>query len=209
MNNFLFERMEINNERWFDLTPLLNEEFRDIKGYEGQYQVSNYGRIKSLCRLSKCKNEKYKIIKEKILRVNYGTNKYAIVTFSKNKKIKTFEIHRLVAEAFIPNPDNLPCVNHRNEIKNDNRIENLEWCTYSYNNSYNGKAKKINEERKKPVLQFNLKGKLLKEYNSITEASLKTKYDKTTISKCCNNIIKKSKKYLWKFKESEMEENGK
>ena len=200
MNNYIFEQVKVNSERWFDLTPLLNEEFRDIDGYEGLYQVSNYGRIKSLCRLSNCRNGKYKIIKEKILKTNFGTNKYMITTIIKKNKIKTFEIHRLVAETFIPNPNNYPCVNHKDENKLNSCVNNLEWCTYSYNNSYNGKAKKINKKFEKPVLQFDLKGKFLNEYNSISEASRQTKCDKTTISKCCHNIIKKPKTFLWKFK---------
>ena len=192
-----------NSERWFDLTPLLNEKFKDIQNYEGLYQISNYGRVKSLRRLSRGRNGKYKIIKEKILKVSSQTNKYPNVGLIKENKLKTFEVHRLVAMYFIPNPHHYPCVNHKDEDKTNNKIDNLEWCTYSYNNAYNDKAKKINEKFKKSVLKFDAHGNLLAEYNSITEASLKNKRSKTLISKYCNGKIKQPKKYLWEFKESE------
>lgn len=107
----------------------MEEEWRDIIGYEGLYQVSNLGRIKSLYKKVICKNG-FRSCKEKILKNNsYGDyNRIQI-----GKKSKHFLVHRLVAKAFIPNPENKPCVNHINGIKTDNRKENLEWSTYSEN----------------------------------------------------------------------------
>ena len=104
------------------------EEWKDIKGYEGIYQISNKGRVKSL---------NYKRTgKEKILKLSSDTNGYKKITLFKNSKRKTYSIHKLVAEAFLPNPDNLPVVNHKDENKLNNNVENLEWCTQEYNVKY-------------------------------------------------------------------------
>lgn len=102
----------------------LNEEWKDIKGYEGLYQVSNKGRVKSL------KNKG--VDRECILKV--VTNRgYLQVRLCKNSNVKTLKIHRLVAEAFIPNPDNKPCIDHINTERTDNSVENLRWCTQKEN----------------------------------------------------------------------------
>ena len=114
------------------------EEWKDIKGYEGKYQISNKGRVKSL---------NYKRTgKEKILKLSSDINGYKKITLCKNSKQKTYLIHKLVAEAFLPNPDNLPVVNHKDENKLNNNVENLEWCTQAYNVNYshnNCKSRKI------------------------------------------------------------------
>lgn len=107
--------------------------WKDIKGFEGQYQVSNNGEIRSLDRYVEFKH-KSKFLKGAIKRQQTGTNGYKIVKLCKNSKKYTFSVHRLVAEAFLEKPSYAECVNHINGIKTDNRLENLEWCTYSYNN---------------------------------------------------------------------------
>ena len=114
------------------------EEWKDIKGYEGIYQISNKGRVKSLG------NNKTK--KEKILRPRKINGYFSVRLCKKGEKPKEFNIHRLVAEHFIPNPDNLPVVNHKDENKLNNNVENLEWCTVAYNVNYsvnNCKPRKI------------------------------------------------------------------
>ena len=105
------------------------EEWRDIKGYEGKYKISSYGKVKSL---------KYK--DEKLLRPSYDKDGYKQVILYNNGKGKKWFIHRLVAIHFLPNPNNLPQVNHKDEDKANNAVENLEWCTCKYNINY-GTAK--------------------------------------------------------------------
>ena len=104
------------------------EIWKDIEGYEGLYQVSNQGNVKSLKR-------KY-VLADKILIPRIDTDGYALVNLSKHNKKTTFKIHRLVAETFIPNPDNLPEINHKDENKLNNKADNLEWCDRKYNNTY-------------------------------------------------------------------------
>ena len=109
----------------------MKEIWKDIPGYEGLYQISNLGNVKSLPR----KVNKRKC--EEIIKVPTISNKgYYRISLCKNGKIKYYAIHRLVAEAFISNHNNLPCVNHKDCNKQNNNVDNLEWCTYSYNNMY-------------------------------------------------------------------------
>mgnify|MGYP003362066879 FL=1 len=123
------------------------EEWKDIHNYEGLYQVSNLGRVKSLKRRSK-----FKIIYEDIIKkqtnVNHG---YLIVSLSKNGKKKNFYVHRLVAEAFIPKTETKNDVNHINENKHDNRAKNLEWCTKKYNNNYGNHTERAAASQSIPI----------------------------------------------------------
>ena len=118
---------------------LIEEQWRPIRGYEGLYVVSNLGRVRSIG-----------YVEDRILKqcLNKG---YFIVTLSKCKKHTHFSVHRLVAEAFIPNPNNLPMINHRNEIKTDNRVENLEWCDCKYNCNYGSGLKRRIEKNKETI----------------------------------------------------------
>lgn len=110
------------------------EEWRDVCSYEGYYQVSNKGRVKSLDRtVSHSYENGRRVLKERVLSISVNSKGYLCVMFSKNGKTKPMRIHRMVAQAFIPNPNNLPEVNHKDEDKTNNNVENLEWCTHLYN----------------------------------------------------------------------------
>ena len=109
----------------------MEEIWKDIQGYEGLYQVSNYGRVKSLHK------------GERILTLGRTTRGYSGITLYKHGKLQPFSVHRLVAMAFIPNPHNLPMVNHKDECRTNNNVENLEWCDSLYNSRYGNCRKKI------------------------------------------------------------------
>lgn len=111
------------------------EIFKDIKGFEGLYQVSNYGNVKSLERVIE-DNNGYYIKKEKILTPTINSSGYYHTILRKDGKSIGVYIHRLVAEAFIPNPNNYKQVNHKDEDKTNNKVDNLEWCTPKYNANY-------------------------------------------------------------------------
>ena len=167
----------------------MNIIWKDVRNYEGLYQVSNTGLVKRIPSV-KCK-------KERIL--SQGTQKtgYNYVNLSKNGETHTKRVHRLVAEAFIPNIDNLPEVNHKNEIKNDNRIDNLEWCTREYNLNYGVRCKKFSVARGKAVQCVETKHI----YPSARNASKHTGIYQSSISRCCNKEhgFKTAGGYHWEY----------
>lgn len=120
----------------------MEEIWKDIKGYEGLYQVSNLGRVKSLDKIIVTIDRKNRCQKEKILKLQISKYGYNVITLWNNNISKQFKVHRLVAIAFIPNPNNLPQINHIDEDKLNNKIDNLEWCTALENNHHSNIAKR-------------------------------------------------------------------
>ena len=151
---------------------MIKEIWKPIEGYP-DYEVSSLGRVKSL-------NYNH-TDKEKIL--NPSSGEYLRVYLNG----KGCRIHRLVAQAFIPNPNNLPCINHKNENKYDNRVENLEWCDYSYNVNYGSRNNKVAEKLSKTILQLDKNGELVKKWDSgrkiRREIGLRPMENKTNICK--------------------------
>lgn len=170
----------------------MKEIWKDIEGYEGLYQVSTKGRVMKLAREFYRSNGCIIRYKQRILQLQKRKDGYIGVSLLRMYKKQSFLVHRLVAKAFIPNPDNLKYINHKNEIKTDNCVENLEWCTSSYNNSYGTHTKKIEEKRrihnfthKSPVVQMTLDGKEIARYDSVYFASKETLVDQSSIYKVC------------------------
>lgn len=112
---------------------MINEIWKDVKDYEGLYQVSNIGRVKSLKKEVNGRGNKVRIVKERILKPVIVYNGYERVILSKNCKTKLYRVNRLVAQAFIPNNNNYPIINHIDGDKRNNNVDNLEWCSYSHN----------------------------------------------------------------------------
>lgn len=165
----------------------MKEVWKDIEDYEGLYQVSNHGRIRSLGHDTWHTG---RILKPHL----DGKGNYYVICLHKNKTLKHCLVHRLVAQAFIPNPNNLPCVNHKDEVKTNNRADNLEFCTISYNARYGMASRNQLDARKmsggitaeKAVIQYDMDGNIIAEYVSIMDASRTLGINKTSISNCCH-----------------------
>ena len=166
-----------------------------IKGYEGLYEVSNYGRVRSL-----------KFGKEKILKPSRDTDGYLFVGIRKNGHRKICRVHRLVAETFIPNPSNLSEINHLDEDKDNNLVQNLEWCDRKYNCNYGNRNKRISEKMtngklSKLVLQYTKSGEFVKEWKSMNDVQRNLGYSTGNISSCCTGRRKNAYNFIWKFKD--------
>lgn len=170
----------------------------------GLYQVSNFGRVKRLSyikELSSSFNPKIKkpvIIQERILKpAIHPKNSYMYVSLCKDNKPTTYRIHRLVAEAFLKNPDNLPMVNHKDEDRLNNRVDNLEWCNAKYNLNYGTRAEKFSVSRSKPIKCVET-GII---YYGVREAERQTGIYQSSISRCCNDNygFKTAGGYHWEY----------
>ena len=161
----------------------MKEIWKNIKGYEGLYQISNLGRVKSFRRKNKV-----------ILKLREDKDSYLLVNLYKDRKQRTFKVHRLVAQAFLDDKNNLPEVNHRDENKVNNCLENLEWCTHVYNNNYGTK----NRVRSKRVKQFDLNGKYIKTYNSMRQACKELNIS-DNIGLCCQKKTKSCGGFYWEY----------
>lgn len=171
----------------------MEEIWKDIKGYEGLYQVSNLGNVKSLC-YNKTKNLS-KLLKPRNNKVSGDA--YFIVSLCKNGIHKNFYIHRLVAEAFIANVNDLPQVNHIDEDKSNNKVSNLEWCTIEYNLNYGTRREKEARTKGISVFQYTKDGNFVKEYYSIREATRQTGI--TNVGDCIRGKSKTAGGFIWKL----------
>lgn len=170
----------------------MNEEWKDIEGFEGMYQVSNLGNVRSVERLVNYKNIGKALKSSKTLIPKKTKAGYYELILSNGNIRKCVRIHRLVAEAFIANPNNYPVINHINGVKTDNRVENLEWCTVQYNTQdYYSKTIR--------VYQYSLNGELLKIWDSVTNAAESCDGDKTGVQHCCCNELKTYKGFIWSY----------
>lgn len=165
------------------------EEWKDIEGYEGLYQVSNLGRVK---------RSKGKYMKsERILMLFINTPGYLQVMLCKNNKCKKFTVHRLVANAFIPNPENKPQVNHIDEDKTNNKVSNLEWVTAKENVNHGTR----NERSSKKIKAIDIANGEWNDYKSISECARELGLHQSSISICLKGKRKTSGGYTFKYKE--------
>lgn len=173
---------------------MMNEIWRNIEGFDGKYQVSNQGRIRSMWR-----NNQYKthIGTPTILKLITHRQGYLYVLLSKDGKQTKHYIHRLVAEAFLPNPNNLPQINHKDENKSNNIVDNLEWCDGKYNSNYGTRVERHRAMISKPVIQTTMDGEYVRWFQSATVAENECGYDSAYISQVCNG--KRPNAYGYKF----------
>ena len=173
---------------------MTNEEiWCPIKGYEGLYEVSDKGRVRSL------KSGKERILKP--LRIKTG---YLQVQLLKNGEQKMYLVHRLVAQTFTPNPYNLQEVNHKDEDKDNNSVQNLEWCDRKYNINYGNRNQMVSIKLSKPILQYTKSGGFIREWKSTYDIERNLGYFHNCISYCCNGKLKSAYGYVWKYKDTSL-----
>lgn len=167
------------------------EIWKPVVGFECLYEISNYGRVRSLDRKVCDKNGVYITKKGRVIKPFLIKQGYLRVPLSKHNKRKGYLVHRLVAKAFIPNPNKYPIINHKDENTSNNNAENLEWCTYKYNTHYNGvlARKKTNA---RAVRQYTTSGTFVAEYKSIKDACIATGAFTSPIICCCKGNPKYS-----------------
>lgn len=172
----------------------MKEIWKDIKGYEGLYQVSNLGRIKSLKRECRHPLGGQRIVNERIMKLERTKWGYLRVHLNNNGVGKKVLVHRLVAQAFIPNSNNYEVVNHKDENPQNNNVENLEWCNVQYNNTYGDKIQKMFKQ----IVQLDEEGKIIKYFSSTIQASKETNITRCTITNCLNGKQKTAGGFIWK-----------
>ena len=159
--------------------------WKDIKGYEGLYQVSDKGEVR---------NKSNKILKP----FDNGNGYKKIMLFKDNKRTPYY-IHRLVAENFISNPNNWKQINHKDENPSNNTLENLEWCNNTYNVNYGGHNERMINSKSKTVYQYDLDGNYITYFKNCGEASIYTGVSKSQINKCCSGKLKMANGFIWKY----------
>ncbi len=168
--------------------------WKDIPGYKGLYQISSLGQVLSKARF----DAMGRYVNEKIRRLAADKDGYLQVALNKNGVKKTFKVHRLVAEAFIPNQNNYPEINHKDENRQNNKVDNLEWCTHTYNANYGNHITRSVAARSKPVLQFDLHNNFVKRWSSTAEAG-RHGFNQGNISNCCNGQQRTAYGFIWKY----------
>ena len=182
------------------------EVWKDISGYEGFYQVSNLGRVKRLVAWRGNQYNSTYVSSVKIVSPYIDDEGYERICLTVHNHSKRYRIHQLVAKAFIPNPDYFPQVNHKDENKRNNHVDNLEWCTQSYNNKYGTRGKRIGianhngKGAKRSVLQYDLDGNFIKRWKSMQDASNNlTGVSVSKICACCRGDRSHHRGFIWKY----------
>lgn len=193
-----------------------DEIWKDVPGYEGRYRVSSWGRVMSMNFEGRCG--------PRLLKGVINTNGYRVVDLYKQLKPQKWLVHRLVAIAFIPNPDNKPMIDHIDTVRTNNRVENLRWCTLTENQnnpitlmkfSQTSRGRRFSEETKKrlseiqkkiqltPVYQLSIDGEIIKEWAGIKMAAEDLGIQRRSISHCCRGRYKTAGGYKWIYKHPE------
>lgn len=179
----------------------MKELWKDITGYEGWYQVSNLGRVRSLDRYVNGNkiNCDFQLMKGKILKGTKDKLGYYRVILRRNVTYKAMLVHRLVAEAFIPNPENLPYINHKDENPGNNIVDNLEWCTPQYNVVYGSGVERAAKHKWRKVIQYDKEGNEIARWDSLKAAAASIGRAQQNISRCCRGKAPSCGGYIWKY----------
>lgn len=197
----------------------MNEVWKPIENYEGYYEISNTGKIKSLERKANTKNSSSRKVNSRDIKLT-NNGMYYVVGLAKSGRTRQHYVHRLVAQAFIPNPENLKFVNHKDGDKLNNKVDNLEWCTIEYNNRHafknglikiaKGRENKMfgrygkNANKSKPVYQYDLDYNFIKKWDCQRDVQRELGFSEKSISNCVLGNQKTAYGYIWlkKLKES-------
>ena len=199
----------INSERWLSLDDYPDELWKPIEGFDDRYMVSNLGRVKTK-EFTYTLYGKLQVRPAHILRTIIRKDGYCKVSLGGYGKQKTLNLHRLVAISFVPNPNNYPIINHKDENPTNNCSDNLEWCTYKYNNNYGSFKEKHSIAFKnypkfsKPIVQMTLEGEDIQEFPSIAEAARQLGGNYVNIADYLREPNKRNHAYgyKWRFKET-------
>ena len=188
-----------------DKKQVSTEIWRDVVGYEGYYQVSNQGNVRTLPRTIERRNNTDLSLKGRICSQTLSDKGYYTVGLCMNNKVKRVYVHKLVAISFIDNPQNLREINHIDENPKNNKVENLEWCTHRYNMNHGTIRERITkkllnrEDHSIPVCQYTLDGIFINEYPSMTEAARQNDILESGVSGACCGKRKTYKGFIWKY----------
>lgn len=181
----------------------MTEIWKEIDGFDGRYQISNYGRVKTMWDSNQYQP---RINRERFLVPSIHRQGYLRVGLTKDGKTHLYYIHRLVANAFLPNPYGLPQVNHKDEDKANNivipghpELSNLEWCDSKYNSNYGTKKDRHREQVCKPIIQTDLDGHFIRRFRSATDAEKECGYDSAYISMVCTGRRKTAYGFVFRF----------
>ena len=178
----------------------MEEIWKSINETNGYYEISNLGNVRTIDRYARVCGGGKRLVNGKPIKPMICSNGYLELQASVEGKRRIFMIHRLVAQYFIPNPNNLPEVNHKDENPQNNCADNLEWCTPKYNCNYGTRNQRCwDKVIKKPVKQLSLDGKIIKQYISATEAQKCTGVDRTQISRVCKGKNITAGGYKWEY----------
>ena len=201
------EKVDFNSERWLSLNDLPDEVWK--QSIFDNYLVSNYGRIKSIKRIYEPKEETRYFHKrtypERIVKLHKHRCGYLVFRFSREGKLYQGYIHKLVAIAFVSNPHKKPFVNHRNEDKSDNRAENLEWCSASYNSNYGTcqqrrsiSVRQMRRNRVVSIDQYTLNGEFVRHFSTIGELD-DSGFCLKTVMRVCKRTQETAAGFVWRF----------
>ena len=197
------------------------EIWKDVPGFEGIYQVTRDGRVRSLDRTTLYKDKHLRFVSGREMKPFMDRHGYKVVTLKKNRYKKHWFVHRIVGITYIPNPDNLPQINHKDEVKTNNNVENLEWCTNYYNEVYGTSIERSVKNRDTKAVgrkialartfgfvdQLDLNDNIIKTWVSARTAGRSLGKHGSNISKCCNGQQKTAYGYKWVFSQSKSIEN--
>jgi len=182
----------------------MKEIWKPINQYEGLYEVSNLGNVRSLDKIAFTKAGWKRAYKGRMIKPKKHNGGYSTIILHRDGKTQTRTIHRLVAEAFLPNPNNYPEVNHIDENKTNNAVSNLEWCTRIQNQHHGTAIERSNLKQRIPFYQIDHEGHIVKRWDGFKVLQRDGQFQRCEVSKCCRGLRDTYKGYRWEYAPKEV-----